>query len=303
MKAPSLKTLRILAAAGVTAGILLLALQCRHLSRKLDAMSLQLSTIQQNVVQTQLDQQRALSTQEQTIRDALSQGASLFTGVETGLEARDGQAFLTVSLVPRALSPGEVLTLHLDDGAAVELTDAGNGRFTASLPCPLDQERIRPVVTIRGGGSTRSEALEALEPSTLAALDAYVEQWSTQDEVGTLSQSLQIGLSLQSIGTLDVVPAEVTAEIRIPYTESSVAAQRLARGQDDTWPLVVSAAALPSDTSELWAYLTVRTDTGLTLTAQDPLVIFGVSETGKDGRICFYPQSVDGQVLSLTWKG
>ena len=46
MNSPSPKTLRILPAVGVTAGILFLALQCRDLSRKLDAMSLELSTIQ-----------------------------------------------------------------------------------------------------------------------------------------------------------------------------------------------------------------------------------------------------------------
>ena len=110
------------------------------LQGQVEELSWQLSDYRDEVQELQSQLDRSVSRQEAAIREALETEASLFSGAETALSYRDGELAVEVSVVPKLLRQGESAFAVLDTGESAPLTDGGNGRLTASIPCSLREE-------------------------------------------------------------------------------------------------------------------------------------------------------------------
>lgn len=155
-----------LSALGVGIGFLALGWMNLSLHSEVENLSRRLNDYQEHVVHWNQEFSHSLSSQETTIRDALAAEASLFTGVETTLDDRDGGLVLSVSLVPKEFSPEDSALLTLDTGESVPLTYQENGRLTGTLPCSLRRD-LKPSVTILRGETRYSEALPTLSGDSL----------------------------------------------------------------------------------------------------------------------------------------
>ena len=150
------KKLRILAAVGISCGFLLLAKMNHSLETQISVLSQQLSQLGDQYQSLQGE----LSSQEARIQETLSQQASLFARSEHTLELRDGQPVLTLSLLPKELSPDESLTLSVE-GETVPLEMDADGVWQGSIPLPIT-EGIFPVVRISSSTGVRQEQLDPL---------------------------------------------------------------------------------------------------------------------------------------------
>ena len=248
-----------LSALGVGIGFLALGWMNLSLHSEVENLSRRLNDYQEHVVHWNQEFSHSLSSQETTIRDALAAEASLFTGVETTLDDRDGGLVLSVSLVPKEFSPGDSALLTLDTGESVPLTYQENGRLTGTLPCSLRRE-LKPSVTILRGETRYSEALPTLSGDSL-----YLSgEWENTTLPARMDLTFYSTDSPLTLSTLEVeVRAVHPTDEGLPGEQG--AAFPPSRQSDGSWQAALSASSGDGQEQPCLFWVAGRTDGGLEL--------------------------------------
>lgn len=112
----------------------------------------------------------SLSRQIGGLGHRLDEGASLFSGVKTGLGYADKRMTLTVTATPKTLSEGDAILLLLGGETFPLMPQPGGAAFAVTakfLPC----EELTPTLAQVSGGVRRMETLDTLYPGEMLTLN------------------------------------------------------------------------------------------------------------------------------------
>ena len=235
------------------------------LQGQVEGLSWQLSDYRDEVQELQSQLDRSVSRQEAAVREALETEASLFSSAETALSYQDGGLLVEVSVVPKLLRQGESAFAVLDTGESAPLTDGGNGRLTASIPCSL-REEVSVTAVFTYEGETRREALDTLYTAYSLYLDGELQLQGEEEEETTVSVRLESGDSGLEVDG-------VTVEVREGTDDSTpgplIQAVPARQAPDGTWEADLSGLELPEESGWVCLWVSARAEGGLELFCYD----------------------------------
>ncbi|MEG1858201.1 MAG: hypothetical protein RR216_05630, partial [Pseudoflavonifractor sp.] len=100
------------------------------------------------------------SRQMNDLTRRLDQGERLFTDVKPYVDYQGGQLRLTVSVTPKTLTEGDVVTLVLGKDSAV-LESKDGSVFSGSIPLPPAEE-LTPILVLTSGATRRQEKMDTI---------------------------------------------------------------------------------------------------------------------------------------------
>ncbi|WP_300297644.1 hypothetical protein [uncultured Intestinimonas sp.] len=255
---------KLLAPLACAAAFAVLAGMDLSLQGQVEELSWQLSDYRDEVQELQSQLDRSVSRQEAAVREALETEASLFSGAETALSYRDGELAVEVSVVPKLLRQGESAFAVLDTGESAPLTDGGNGRLTASIPCSL-REEVAVTTVFTYEGETRREALDTLYAADSLYLDGELQLRGEEDQVA-------VSLRLES-GDSGIEVDGATVEVREGTNDGTpgplIQAIPARQAPDGTWEADLSGLELPEGNGWVCLWLSAQAEGGLELACYD----------------------------------
>lgn len=255
---------KLLAPLACAAAFAVLAGMGLSLQRQVEELSWQLSDYRDEVQELQSQLDRSVGRQEAAIREALEAETSLFSGAETALSYQDGGLLVEVSVVPKLLRQGESAFAVLDTGESAPLTDEGNGRLTASIPCSL-REEVAVTTVFTYEGETRREALDTLYMADSFYLDGDLQFQEEEDRL-TVSLRLESGDSGLEV---DGITVEVREGINDGTPGPLMQAVPARQAPDGTWEADLSGLELPEESSWACLWVSARAEGGLELACYD----------------------------------
>ena len=255
---------KLLAPLACAAAFAVLAGMGLSLQRQVEELSWQLSDYRDEVQELQSQLDRSVGRQEAAIREALEAETSLFSGAETALSYQDGGLLVEVSVVPKLLRQGESAFAVLDTGESAPLTDGGNGRLTASIPCSL-REEVPVTAVFTYEGETRREALDTLYMADSFYLDGDLQFQEEEDRL-TVSLRLESGDSGLEV---DGITVEVREGINDGTPGPLMQAVPARQAPDGTWEADLSGLEPPEESSWACLWVSARAEGGLELACYD----------------------------------
>ena len=210
------------------------------------------------------DYRRAMDSQRLLLQEGLEREASLFSRAETSLSYDNGMLVLEAAVVPKELRAGETALLTLDTGESAPLTDGGNGRLTASIPCSL-REEVAVTAVFTYEGETRREALDTLYMADSFYLDGDLQFQEEEDRL-TVSLRLESGDSGLEV---DGITVEVREGINDGTPGPLMQAVPARQAPDGTWEADLSGLEPPEESSWACLWVSARAEGGLELACYD----------------------------------
>ena len=252
--------------------------------------------------------QISLSGLKDELRTELERQGSLFSRVESHLSFENEKLKLSVTVLPKEVREGELLTLTAGTGTTA-LSIGSDGSYSGVLTLPLAEE-IAPTITFRSAAGVRQEALEVLysrDVLHVTGLSSEVRQDSriqlyvglTCDPYGPVSAPEDVSSLLLRVtdaaGTeLGAVPLYACPPPPEEHSSSSAARPDIPSDGSILWYSADVSSYLQGKSYELqfWAELIVSG--GLTLTDSTPAVTLsqnGSQSSASFGGLDLYPGS------------
>ena len=230
------------------------------------------------------------------LKSQLKQQGSLFAQSEATLRYDGGQLKLEVSVLPKEVREGELITLTAGT-ASTAMVQQPDGNYRASLTLPLSQEEVTPTVTLRSAAGVRQEVLDSLWTGDVLEV-------SGTSAYGQTDGGLSVYLGLEPDGTLSVPGDVETLTLRVLDGDGNELglATMVPSDPPESEPLTeeglfwyaadVSAYTQGEHSSlSFWAELSL--DGGLTLYDLNPIVTWSQhpgSSSGTSGSCSLRPQ-------------
>lgn len=280
-----MKPTHILAgAAGAAALVLLVMLLVQSFS--LHAQIEQLRSDVDRTYQQNQSLEQMVNRLQSDLNTQLKQQGSLFAQSEGTLRYDGGQLKLEVSVLPKEVREGELITLTAGT-ASTAMVQQPDGSYRASLTLPLSQEEITPTVTLRSAAGVRQEVLDPLwagDVLSISGISAY----------GQTDGGLRVYLGLDQDGTLSV-PGDVdTLTLRVVDGDGNELGLATMVPSDPPesehqteeglfWYAADVSAYIPGEQASLAFWAELHLDGGLTLCDLNPIVTWSQSPSSSSG--------------------